>query len=195
SAYAVALQHFHHAKDADPVAIVARRPVDDIGRLPSATGHRLVQRKGLDVRDDPEGEAGAIRPNELRPPVDRNVGEGARTLRLHGSIVTASAFSSQYVIPILRYTVHAVAGAAGPARACPCGCRAWLGRHGSARPVDAYLVPRPRRSPIGSFRPPPTLLGGPHTSRQCRRALGGRRRDCRARCARETAPAHGRRGR
>src|SRR5215475_12915278 len=61
AAYPVVGHHLHHAEDSDAVSVVARRPVDDVGCQAGATGHRLVQRKGLDVRDDPEGQASAVR--------------------------------------------------------------------------------------------------------------------------------------
>src|SRR5262245_40654127 len=62
AAHAVPGEHLHDAKDADAVAIVTRGPVDDIRRFARSARYRLIQRKGLDVGDDPEGDARAIRP-------------------------------------------------------------------------------------------------------------------------------------
>ena len=82
-AHAVPCEHFHDPKDADAVAIVARCPVDDVGRLARPARHRLIQRKGLDVGDDPEGDARAVWPGDPWPAIDRNVGERSVALRLH----------------------------------------------------------------------------------------------------------------
>ena len=87
AAHAVARHHLHQAPDADAVAVVARRPGQDIGdqaaRAARAVGHALIQRKELDVRDDPHREARAVRPDELRPPRDRRVGKRTVAARLH----------------------------------------------------------------------------------------------------------------
>ena len=82
-AHAVTRHHLHHAEDPDAVAVVARRPVDDVGRQAGAAGHRLVQRKGLDVRDNPEREARAVRPSDRGSAIDRHIGERPEALRLH----------------------------------------------------------------------------------------------------------------
>src|SRR5262245_57632769 len=83
AAQAVPCQHFHDPKDTDAVTIVARRPVDDVGRLAGATWYWLVERKGLDVGNDPERDASAVRPRELGSAVDRNVVERPVALRVH----------------------------------------------------------------------------------------------------------------
>src|SRR5262245_60555057 len=99
TSHAVTGQRLHHAEDADTVTVVARRPVDEIGRLAGPTGDRLVQRKRLDVRDDPERHPGAIRPGEPRPPIDRHVGERTVTLGLHSALLPAVRLtSSSYVV-------------------------------------------------------------------------------------------------
>src|SRR5262245_24869954 len=83
SAYAVPCEHLHDAKDADAVAIITWGPVDDVRRQARSARYRLVQRKGLDVGDDPEGDARAIRPSNPGSAVDRHVGERPVALRLH----------------------------------------------------------------------------------------------------------------
>src|SRR5437879_356359 len=80
---AVTGHHLHQAEDPDTVTVVARRPVDDVGRQAGAAGHRLVQRKGLDVRDDPEREARAVRPGDPGSAIDRNIGKRPGALWLH----------------------------------------------------------------------------------------------------------------
>src|SRR5262245_16609023 len=80
--HTVPCHHLHEAEDADAVAIVARRPVDDVGCFAGAAGHGLVQREGLDVRDDPERHTRAIRPGECRTTVDWNICKRAIALRL-----------------------------------------------------------------------------------------------------------------
>ena len=83
AAHAMTCHHLHQAKDADAVAVVARRPIDDIGCLASPAGHRLVQREGLDVRNDPECNARAVRPGDRGSTVDWNIVKWPRALRLH----------------------------------------------------------------------------------------------------------------
>src|SRR5262245_38241087 len=63
AAHAMPREHVHDAKDANAVAIVARGPVDDVGRLARAARHGLMQRKRLDVGNDPESDASTVWPS------------------------------------------------------------------------------------------------------------------------------------
>src|SRR5262249_14883121 len=72
-AHSMTCHHLHQTKDADTVAVVARRPVDDIGCLTGPAGYWLVQREGLNVWDNPEGNASAVRPGDRGATVDWNI--------------------------------------------------------------------------------------------------------------------------
>src|SRR6266571_899645 len=81
AAHAVAVEHFHEAKDAHAVAVIARGPCGHVGRLHAraARARRYALGKGeeLDIRDHPERDARPARPFEPRPAMDRRVGEGS----------------------------------------------------------------------------------------------------------------------
>src|SRR5215475_1567799 len=89
AAHAMTCHHLHQAKDADTVAVVARRPVDNIGCLAGPAGHRLVQREGLDVRNDSACNARTVRPGDHGSTVDWNIVKWPRALRLHRHLLPA----------------------------------------------------------------------------------------------------------
>jgi hypothetical protein len=83
AAHTMTCHHFHQTKDADTVAVVAWRPIDNIGCLAGPAGHRLVQREGLDVWNNPECQARTVRPGDRGATVDGNIVKWPRALRLH----------------------------------------------------------------------------------------------------------------
>src|SRR5499433_780443 len=82
-AHAMTCHHLHQTKDADAVAVITRRPVDDIGCLAGPAGDRFVQREGLNVRDDPECNASTVRPGDRGATVDWYIVKWPIALRLH----------------------------------------------------------------------------------------------------------------
>src|SRR5206468_2708125 len=107
--------------DPDAVTVVARGPVDDVGRQAGAAGHRLVQRKGLDVRDDPERQARAVRPGDPGASIDRNIGKRPGALRLHVTYGVEPAAARRRLT-----SVHS-AGVSGPCRKATMLSWRWAG--------------------------------------------------------------------
>src|SRR5437867_10474214 len=54
------------------------------GARPVPPGTGSFSGKGLDVRDDPERQARAVRPGNPGSAIDRNIGKRPGALRLHG---------------------------------------------------------------------------------------------------------------
>src|SRR6266849_5363814 len=64
----VAIEHVHQAPDADAVAVIAIRPHHHVGYLAAraVAARTFLQREELDVRDDPQRDALALRPGQTR---------------------------------------------------------------------------------------------------------------------------------
>src|SRR5205085_5692893 len=103
AANAVLRHNLHQSPDADAVAVIARRPREDVRNQPARTarpvGHSLIERKELDIRDHPQREPRAVRPDDLWPPGDRRIGKRTVAARLHRrcSRTSSTCITSAYL--------------------------------------------------------------------------------------------------
>src|ERR1700733_6801210 len=88
-AYAIARQNLHDPPHADPVAVVAHRPVAyirDLGVLSrhpliDVARHHIVEPEELDIGVDPQCDPRAVWPGQLGAVCDRDIAERPITAR------------------------------------------------------------------------------------------------------------------